>query len=77
MALDAAVYGGLVTAACGLVAAIIAKLRCRLLVNNQDANGAAWSLACGFSEHRLPAPESQSIEIYPLERDTIYCKKNI
>ena len=76
MALDAALYGGLVTAACGLVAAIIAKLRCRLLVNNQDANGVTWSLACGFSEHRLPAPESQSIEVYPLEHDTIYFRKS-
>ena len=75
MALDAAVWGGLITAGCGLVAAIIAKLRCRFMVDN-DEDGATWSLACGFSEHRLPAPESQSIEVYPLEQDTIYCKKN-
>ena len=74
--MDAAVYGGLATAACGLIAAIIAKVRCRLMVKNQAAEGVAWCLACGFSEHRLPAPESKSIEVYPLEGDTLYVKKS-
>ena len=74
MVLDAAVYGGLLTAACGLLAAIVAKLRCRFLLNNEE--GVTWSLACGFSEHRLPPPDSKSIEVYPLERDTLYIKKN-
>ena len=38
--------------------------------------GVGWSLACGFSEFRLPALESKSIEVYPLEGDTLYFKKN-
>ena len=74
MALDAALYGAVVTAACGLLAAIISKLRCRFLVDNHD-EGVGWSLACGFSEFRLPAPESNIIEAFPLEGDTLYIKK--
>ena len=75
MPLDAAIYGGIATAACGLVAAIIAKLRCRCLVHNHDDGGVGWSLACGFSEYRLPVPEGNMIETYPLQGDTIYVKK--
>ena len=73
--MDAAIYGAVMTAACGLLAAIIAKLRCRFLVNSEE-EGVGWSLACGFSEFRLPAPESKSIEVYPLEGDTLYFKKS-
>ena len=76
MALDAALYGAVVTAACGLLAAIIAKLRCRFLVDNDKEEGVGWSLACAFSEFRLPGPESKSIEVYPLEGDTIFIKKS-
>ena len=74
--LDAALYGAALTAGCGLLAAIIAKLRCRFLVNAEE-EGVGWSLACGFSEFRLPAPpDSKSLEAYPLEGDTLYVKKN-
>ena len=77
MAIDAALYGAALTATVGLLAAIIAKLRCRFLVNNHDDDeSVTWSLACGFSEFRLPAPESKSIEVYPLEGDTLYIKKS-
>ena len=71
MVLDAGLCGALITAACGVCAAIVAKLRCRFLANNLT-----WSCAFGFSEHRLPAPESKSIEVYPLENDTLYIKRD-
>ena len=76
MAIDAALYGAALTATVGLLAAIIAKLRCRFLVNNHDDEGVDWRLACGVSEFRLPAPESKGLEVYPLEGDTLYIKKS-
>jgi hypothetical protein len=75
MALDAALTGAGLTAIAGLMAAIISKLRCRFLVDNHD-EGLGWSLAAGFSEFRLPGAESKSIEVYPLEGDTLYIKKS-
>ena len=74
--IDAAIYGGIATAACGLIAAIIAKLRCRCLLHNRDDEGVDWSWACGFSEYRLPAPEGKMLETYQLQTDTIYVKKS-
>ena len=74
--LDAAIYGGVVTAACGLVAAVIAKIRCRCLLHNHDEEGVDWSWACGFSEYRLPAPEGKMLESYQLQGDTLYVKKS-
>ena len=78
MVMGAAISGAIVTACCGLLAAVIAKLRCRFLVsNNTTGQGCLeWSLACGFTEVRLPAPESKTIEVYPLEKDTLYIKKS-
>lgn len=76
MPLDSALYGAVLTAACGLLAAIIAEIRCRCLVDNREDEGVGWSLACGFSECRLPAAETKSIEVYPLEGDTLYIKKS-
>ena len=78
MVMDAAISGAIVTAFCGLLAAVIAKLRCRFLVsNNTTGQGCLeWSLACGFTEVRLPPPESKAIEVYPLEGDTLYIKKS-
>ena len=73
--LDSALGGAMVTAACGILAAIIAKLRCRFLVNNAE-DDVGWSLACGFSEFRLPSPESKTLEVFPLEGDTLYIKKS-
>ena len=75
MPVDAAIYGGIATAACGLVAAIIAKLRCRWLVHNHD-EGVDWSCAAGFSEYRLPAPAGKMLETYELQGDTLYVKKS-
>ena len=77
MVMDAAISGAIVTACCGLLAAVIAKLRCRFLVsNNTTGQGCLeWSLACGFTEVRLP-PQGKAIEVYPLEGDTLYIKKN-
>ena len=43
----------LITAACGLCAAIIAKMRCRFMV---DKDGR--SCAAGFSEFKLPTTRS-------------------
>ena len=76
MPMDAAIYGGIATAACGLIAAISAKLRCRCLVHNHDEEGVDWSLACGFSEHRLPDPKGKMLESYQLQGDTLYVKKS-
>ena len=59
--LDAAISGTIVTAACGLIAAVIAKLRCRFLVNNQTDGCPEWSLACGFTEVKLPPPRGNAI----------------
>ena len=76
MAIDAALTGALITAACGLIAAVIAKLRCRILVSNHGDDDWDWSLACGFTEVKLPQPDSKTIEVYPLEGDTLYIKKS-
>ena len=78
MAIDAALGGAIVTACCGLVAAIIAKLRCRVLVSNQAADDGCleWSLACGFTEVRLPHPGGKTLKALPLEEGTVYVKKN-
>ena len=75
MPLDAALYGAVATAAIGLLAAIVAKIRCRCLVHNHDDGDVAWSVACGFSEFRLPAPEGKLLETYPLQGDTLYVRK--
>ena len=56
MVIDAALGGAVITAGFGILAAIIAKLRCRFLVNNQSAEGLDWNFACGFTEIRLPPP---------------------
>ena len=76
--MGAAISGAIVTACCGIMAAIIAKLRCRFLVSNNTAYEGCleWSLACGFTEVRLPGPQSKTIEAYPLEGDTLYIKKS-
>ena len=75
MVIDAVLGGALITACCGLLAAIISKLRCRFLVNNQSDDGLDWNFACGFTEIRLPPPESRAIESIPLQGDTLYVKK--
>ena len=71
-----ALSGALITACCGLVAAVIAKLRCRLLLNNQSEEGVDWNFACGFTEIRLPPPDSKLVEAIPLQGDTLYIKKS-
>ena len=76
MAIDAALTGALITAACGLIAAVIAKLRCRFLVSNQGDDDWDWSFACGFTEVKLPQPDSKTIEVIPLQGDTLYIKKS-
>ena len=45
----------------GFLGAIISKLRCRFLVNNQD-DGVDWNFACGFTEIRMPPPDSKTVE---------------
>ena len=78
MVFDAAISGAIVTACCGIVAAIVAKLRCRFLVSNQTAGEGCleWSLACGFTEVRLPQPGEKALEAIPLEEATLYVKKS-
>ena len=75
MVIDA-VGGAFITACCGIVMAIVAKLRCRFLVSNQGDDDWDWSLACGFTEVKLPQPDSKMVEVIPLQADTIYIKKN-
>ena len=75
MVIDAALSGALVTTCCGLLAAIISKLRCRVRVNNESEEGLDWNFACGFTEIRLPPPDSKVIEAIPLQGDTLYVKK--
>ena len=75
MVIDAALSGALITACCGLLAAIISKLRCRFLVNNQSEEGLDWNFACGFTEIRLPPPDNKTVEAIPLQADTLYVKK--
>ena len=75
MVIDAALSGALITACCGLLAAIISKLRCRFLVNNQSEEGLDWNFACGFTEIRLPPPDSKTVEAIPLQSYTLYVKK--
>ena len=75
MVLDAALGGAVLTAGFGILAAIIAKLRCRFLVNNQSEEGLDWNFACGFTEVRLPPPDSKTVEVIPLQADTLYIKK--
>ena len=75
MVLDAALGGAVLTVGFGILAAIIAKLRCRFLVNNQSEEGLYWNFACGFTEIRLPPPDSKTIETIPLQGDTLYVKK--
>ena len=75
MVIDAALGGALITAGCGLLAAIIAKMRCRFQVNNQSEEGLDWNFACGFIEIRLPPPDSKTIETIPLHGDTLYVKR--
>ena len=69
MAIDATLGGAIVTACGGLIAAVIAKLRCRFLVSNQAAGGSCleWSLTCGFTEVKLPQPGGKTFEAIPLE----------
>ena len=77
MVIDAAISGALMTAACGLIAAIIAKLRCRFLVDNKSDEGIDWSCARGFTEIKLPQPDSsKTVEAIPLQCDTLYVKKS-
>ena len=71
MVIDAAISGAIVTAACGLIAAVIAKLRCRFLVNNQTEGCLEWSLACGFTEVKLPMPRGNAL----VEEGILYVKK--
>ena len=73
--IDAALGGALITAAVGLLGAIISKLRCRFLVNNQADDGVDWNFACGFTEIRLPPPDSKTVDAIPLHSDTLYIKK--
>ena len=75
MVIDAALGGALITACCGLIAAVISKLRCRFLVNNQSEEGLDWNFACAFTEMRLPPPDSKVVEAIPLQGDTLYVKK--
>ena len=74
---DVPISGAIVTASCGLVAAVIAKLRCRFLVSNQAAGESCLerSLACGFTEVRLPQPGRKALEAIPLEEGTLSVKK--
>ena len=72
MVIDAALSGALITAYCGLLAAIVSKLHCRFLVNNQSEEGLDWKFACGFTEIRLPPPDSKAIEVVVLQGDTLY-----
>ena len=65
MVIDA-VGGAVLTAGVGLLAAIIAKLSCRFLVNNQSGEGLDWKFACGFTDVRLPTFDSKVIEATPL-----------
>ena len=78
MPMDAALGGAIVTACCGLLAAVIAKLRCRFLVDNAPTGEGCltWSLACGFTEVRLPQPGGKTLEAIPLEQGTLYVKKH-
>jgi hypothetical protein len=78
MPVDAALSGALITAGCGLIAAVIAKLRCRCLVGNsgQEDGEITWSLACGFTEVKLPQPDSKSIEVVPMQDGALYIKKS-
>ena len=69
---DAAISGAIVTAACGLIAAVIAKLRCRFLVNNQTEGCLEWSLACGFTEVKLPLPRGNNALV---DEGILYVKK--
>ena len=75
MVIDPGLVGAMVTAACGILAAIIAKLRCRVLINNQSDEKLDWNFACGFTEVRLPPPDSKTVEAIPLQADTLYVKK--
>jgi len=50
MAIESAVATALITAACGVCLAVIARLRCRFIADK------GWSCAVGFSEYRLPSP---------------------
>ena len=52
---EAVLTGALITACCGLIATIIAKLRCRILVSKSGG----WSIGFGFSEVKLPPPPPQ------------------
>ena len=45
-------------------------------MSNQGDDEWDWSLACGFTEVRLLAPDSKTQEAYPLQGDTLYVKKN-
>ena len=78
MPVDAALSGALITATCGLIAAVIAKLRCRCLVGNnaQEGGDITWSRACGFTEVKLSQPESKSIAIVPMQDGALYIKKS-
>jgi hypothetical protein len=71
-----AVSAALITASFGLAAAVVAKMRCRFLVNTADENDWEWSLACGFTDMRLPTPGTKSLEIYPLESDVLYLRRS-
>ena len=74
--IDSALSGALITASCGLATVVIAKLRCRFLVNNHSEEGLDCRFACGFTEIRLPQPDSKTFEVIPLQADALYIKKS-